>query len=317
MVVPGIITGLFALLNTHAKPTCDKLFNCFFGEDASDSVVRKIEFESEGGWGRSTVSERDQRNNILQKALTMYIGEMCDSKDYRNANISLMAAKEKGDRDDNYDMQYGSTAEQLKAYSPVTVPAKDEWVAVSKDVKFKEALFEDEADNGDKLKISKKNRVFMFSAAKGNDGAKKIDEFINNAFDWYTKTVEAAVDQSRYMYMLIQKETPLVAAEETDSNEGARSYKRYKVRECGQYSAISLCPTSSASPCLSNFNHSKYFVPLLSLSLSLSHSLFAFLLPLFSSSVPSLYPPSFVRSYFSFPTRRPSIPYSFPRRTRC
>jgi len=43
-----------------------------------------------------------------------------------------MAAKEKGHRDTNtWEMQYGSTAEQLKNYNVTTVPPKDEWVTVS------------------------------------------------------------------------------------------------------------------------------------------------------------------------------------------
>jgi len=144
MIVPGIITGIFAFLNNNLKPMTHNIFKRLFGEDSSEQIIRKIEFESQGGWGRSTVNERDQRNNILQKALTMYIGENCSTDDYKNANISLMAAKEKGSRDDNWDMQYGSTAEQLKAYAPMTLPSKDEWVKVDEGVKFKEAMFEDE-----------------------------------------------------------------------------------------------------------------------------------------------------------------------------
>ena len=51
-----------------------------------------------------------------------------------------------------------------------------------------------------KTKVSKKNRIFMFQS-NGKEGSAKIDAFIKKAFDWYTQKVEAAVDNSRYMYI--------------------------------------------------------------------------------------------------------------------
>ena len=144
MIVPGIITAIFAFLNNNLKPMVDAFVKRFYEKDSSKTVTRKIEFEQSAGYGRTTASERDQRNNILQKALTMYIGEHCGSFEYKNANIALMAAKEKGQRTENWDMEYGSTHEQLKAYAPMTVPPVDEWVDVEKEkgkeVRFKEAV---------------------------------------------------------------------------------------------------------------------------------------------------------------------------------
>ena len=88
---------------------------------------------------------RDKRNNILQKALTMYIGEHCGAVEFRNANVSLLAAKEKGSFDNHsWSMQYGSTAEQLKAYTVTTVPPKDEWVDIDEGVKFREGVNNEE-----------------------------------------------------------------------------------------------------------------------------------------------------------------------------
>lgn len=203
MIVPGIITAIFAFLNNNLKPMVDAFVKRFYEKDSSKTVTRKIEFEQSAGYGRTTASERDQRNNILQKALTMYIGEHCGSFEYKNANIALMAAKEKGQRNENWDMEYGSTHEQLKAYAPMTVPPVDEWVDVEKEkgkeVKFKEAVYREDEEDGEKKKIEKKNRVFMFQA-ENPDGGKKIDDFISKAFSWYTQTMEEKCkDNSRYM----------------------------------------------------------------------------------------------------------------------
>jgi hypothetical protein len=271
MIVPAVITAVFAMLNNHGKPMIDKIVAYFLTDTEKDVTTRRIEFEVQGGYGRSTTNERDQRNNILQKAITMYIGENCSSSKYKNANISLMAAKEKGHRDDNWDMQYGSTAEQLKAYSPMTVPAKDEWVDVDTDektgvslVRFKEATYEEEESAGDgdsKSKVQKKNRVFLFSA-KAPDGGKKIDDFIKKCFDWYTEKVEQAVDNSRYMYMLCQKDAP-TSSDENEGSDGARSYKRYKLSDKKTFDSLFFPEKDDMLRLFENFlkKKGKYAIP--------------------------------------------------------
>ena len=51
----------------------------------------------------------------------MYIGDHSTEITYKTANISLLAAKEKGQRDQStWEMQYGSTADQLKMYNVTT-----------------------------------------------------------------------------------------------------------------------------------------------------------------------------------------------------
>ena len=92
----------------------------------------------------------------------MYIGEHCGAVKFNNANVSLMAAKEKGHRDTStWEMQYGSTAEQLKNYTVTTVPPKDEWVTVAKGVKFRECVENEneEEGNGDNKKSLSKVRL--------------------------------------------------------------------------------------------------------------------------------------------------------------
>jgi hypothetical protein len=75
----------------------------------------------------------EERNNILQKAIRLYLNSR--KLNYNNAILNLSAFQEKAKRDDNWNMQYGSTAEQLKQYKVVVCPPDDEWVLVEKDEK--------------------------------------------------------------------------------------------------------------------------------------------------------------------------------------
>ncbi len=261
MVIPGIITAVFTFFNNNAKPYMTQFYQRVFGEDRSNITLRKIEFETSTSYRQDRGNGRDQRNNILQKALTMYIGEMCATQAYKNANVSLLAAKEKGKRDQcTWEMKFGDTAEQLKAYNVCTVPPKDEWVTVDKDVQFKEAIFTDE-EGGENNKVNKKNTVFMFQTTADN-GGKIIDSFINKAFDWYTEQVAKTVDHARYMYMLVQ-DPPLSSSENESSNSDAKKYKRYKLSDRKTFDSLFFPEKENILHIFDNFlsKKGKYAIP--------------------------------------------------------
>ena len=100
MLIPGLMTGLIAYMNNTVRPFLISVYNKYYNPVDSKTYYRRIEFEKlVSGYGK--LSGRDERNNILQKALTLYIGETAGARKYKNANISLLAAKEKGIRDEN------------------------------------------------------------------------------------------------------------------------------------------------------------------------------------------------------------------------
>ena len=56
-------------------------------------------------WGTEDGSAEGQRNNILQKAIALYVGQL--GLKYDNALVVLSSVKEKGNRDeDSYNMVY-------------------------------------------------------------------------------------------------------------------------------------------------------------------------------------------------------------------
>ena len=97
-------------------------------------------------------------------------------------------------------------------------------------VKFRECCEnqdESEGEGESKKTLSKKTTLFMFSSIEEN-GGDLIDAYINKAFEWYTEQVGKSVDNSRYMYMLVQKDAPLSSDE---NNDEGRKYKRYKLSD--------------------------------------------------------------------------------------
>mmetsp|Transcript_8776 Transcript_8776/g.15926 ORF Transcript_8776/g.15926 Transcript_8776/m.15926 type:complete len:631 (+) Transcript_8776:65-1957(+) len=261
MIIPSLIASVFAFANSHIKPFLTQMANGFFGKDNSSVVIRRIEFEQSTNYYSSKMEGRDKRNNILQKALTMYIGEHCGAVKFKNANISLLAAKEKGSFDNSsWQMQYGSTAEQLKAYTVTTVPPKDEWVEVSEGVKFREAVNTEE-EGEENNKVNKKTTLFMFSSDEKN-GGDLIDNYIKTAFEWYTDEVGKSVDLARYMYMPIHKETAM-SSDESSSNNDAKQFKRYKLSDRKTFDSLFFPEKDGLMHLFDNFlqKKEKYAIP--------------------------------------------------------
>ena len=68
---------------------------------------------------------------------------------------------------------------------------------------------------------AQKTTLFLFSS-KMENGGELIDKYLNDAFTWYTEQVGKSVDNSRYMYMLIQKDSPLSSEENNDNARKVR-----------------------------------------------------------------------------------------------
>ncbi len=84
----------------------------------NNDIIKTLDYEFRTNlWGSTLNNGKEERNNILQKAITLYIGEL-KNIEMRQSKLSFMAIQEKGVRDDDgyYGaVKYGSTVDQLKA----------------------------------------------------------------------------------------------------------------------------------------------------------------------------------------------------------
>lgn len=144
-----------------------------------------------------------------------------------------MAVSEKAKRDDNtYEMVYGSTADQLSCYSVNIIPPNGHWVTLRENLEFMQNSDEEDAGGNKEGKSDgpRKNVTTYHFKTPKKCGEKMIEDFIQEAFDWYVAKVKANQDHGRYLYMLIKNPSSSSSAEkEEGSDSGARVYKRYKL----------------------------------------------------------------------------------------
>jgi chaperone BCS1 len=209
-------------------------------------------------YGESVEGNGHNRNNILQKAMLHYVATL--KIDYRMARTNLMAIKEKGTYDTNqYEMVYGSTAEQLKAYDVIPAPPLSEWVSVEPGV---ELMIEEDCEdsggegkkpNGGEDKSKKINVNSITYRVRSSDllnGAHKVDGFIEKAYKHYIAEMAKLADSSRYLYMLD-------SASESGGNDGGRDagvrhYKRYRLSGHKKFSSLFF---QGKEPLLQQLNH--------------------------------------------------------------
>jgi len=166
------------------------------------------------------VNDRDtgERNNILQRAVSMYVAELepCHL-DLLNARVSLTkvqaAGKNGSDSDSDNDEGDGTVAAQLKKFNVSTIPPQREWVTVQTSaggghIEFKEEV-SSKAQGGrsgsDESKgcVTISTRHCFRSRARDADGV--ISAFIRRAFDRYTERMRSSEDKGRFMYTPLPK----------------------------------------------------------------------------------------------------------------
>jgi chaperone BCS1 len=229
MLIP-VFFQMLVQFGQHLQPVFNKLLAWM--NSGGEFYTRAIEFECRTTpWGSVIrTNGKEERNNILQKALILYI---CDIKgvEYRNAKVSLMAVSEKGKRDDDsYEMVYGSTADQLGAYNVNIVPPSGTWVTLRENLEFMQNN-EEENNEGKEGKSDgpRKNVTTYHFKTPIKFGEKVIEGFIQEAFDWYVAKVKSNQDHGRYLYMLLKNVAPSSAEKEEGSDSGSRIYKRYRL----------------------------------------------------------------------------------------
>lgn len=261
MTIPAIFKGFVAAFE-KARPFLHEWALRMWG--APKHHFREIIYEQvTNQWG-SQLYGKDERNNILQKAISLY---MADQKiDLKKAKVSLMAVKEKGTRDkDSWEMKYGDTAEALKAYQVNLMPRDNEWVKISDGLEFMRKIKENEEGDKDS-KIKKRNVIFEFRSERKN-GKEIIDKWINVAFDWYTDQVAKTAEKGRYMYNLLSDTKSSPSEGEGGGGDGdggnGRKYKRYLLSDHKTFGSIFFREKEVILKILKNFEAKtgKYAIP--------------------------------------------------------
>jgi hypothetical protein len=258
MIVPVIFKLLFDSF-TSLKPMIDNgELNWKFWLSAYEE--RRIEHKlTQNSWG-GTVTNQDLRNNVLLKAIQLYLDSM--KVDYIRAQVNLVSVQQGqpnrwGD-DDSEDGKENTPAGKLKKYrmsrkAPVFV-----WSDIGKSVELR--VEEAENDKGEKAEKTQITNVFRFRSRK--KGA--IDAFITEAYEWYLAELRKMEDNSRYLYeMQLASGGGGKSGEDEAGNASGRTYKRYKLSDDKTFSSLFFEEKEPILAILEHFQNKtgKYAIP--------------------------------------------------------
>jgi len=203
-------------------------------------------------WGRSEKAN-GEHNNILQKALVMYLSQKLPSmlRKSREANFLLTCTGKEKSSGRYWNKQFGATAEQLEQYSVTLSIPEDEWVQVQPGIEIQRVV-DDGGEEGDDNRDSdggarggggpSSKQVSDFNIRSSMpDGKARINNFLENAFKWYCEQVAAQTDHSRYLYLMQIAASGAGSGDgddDDDDGDGGPKYKRYKLSDAKTFDTL-------------------------------------------------------------------------------
>jgi hypothetical protein len=222
-----------------------------------DYCTRAIEYTRVvGSEGVVRALDDECRNNILIKAITMYVGELKLKLD--NADVNLNAVKEEYDFDyDTYEKSYGATEKQLASYHVHNAPYKGRWVKCKSDV---EVMIHDRGagagggggggggggDHGDDSHSSSYRSSYRTTTTlttcinlRGSS-SQALDDFISDAFNYYKKEMAKTQDNSRYLFTPISFNSSGSSSGSGNSSKSLPTFSQHKLSDEKTFDSLFL-----------------------------------------------------------------------------
>ncbi|KAJ0404679.1 hypothetical protein ATCC90586_002743 [Pythium insidiosum] len=210
-------------------------------EEDDASVERTIEVTKRHNRDGHKVWDWEQKNHLLQKAISLYLSAHVDlvSMDAKYELLErphkVVTSDDNDDSDastndsstecsDDYDEYNHSEVEKLSVES---LPLVNQWIEVEEGLKFKHDIVTPE-NPGERKGVTETKVIFRFQAKRRNNGSDQIDAFIERAYAAYQEAQRKKhrADTSRYFY--IQSGTK---SSQSDAEKQVVAYKRYALGE--------------------------------------------------------------------------------------
>jgi chaperone BCS1 len=217
---------------------------------------------------------RDQRNNVLQKAITLYIDQHCSTQmaSSKNAKVDLMAIKfgddsrsysnDSDEDEDDADAQANRKTGlgELKKYKITSsvLPNLDFQIDKGLILKIHTSDDQDNKDGkggtGGSSSMGSKKVVTFSVRCKGPDAVKRVNGFIEQCYGWYKNELSKKVDKSRYMYVLMTKTLTTRSNDDGDSeSSNDKTYKRYRLSDEKTFHSLFFAQKETLLHILHNF----------------------------------------------------------------
>ncbi|KAF1324404.1 Mitochondrial chaperone bcs1-b, partial [Globisporangium splendens] len=277
MLIPFLIQKVVTAANAHGS-IFSLIYNYCFASKTVAGMTRTIEITQRyNQYGK--VWDYEQKNHLLQKAISIYLSEILDLNGKSGVYELLENPKKNADRaksicsndsdsgsttgSSSYDDlegsdwgdedDYGSTS--VSKLSVEILPQMNGWIRVEEGVYFMHCIDAPEASGESKSKMKEEKVIFKFhSTLEG--GSDRIDAFINRAFANYQQMEKEkhAKDKSRYFY--IQPGGDVKPKEGDDGGVAASTavvYKRYTLGEDETFANLFLDGKQQVLQLLDNF----------------------------------------------------------------
>ena len=235
MCIPIILRSIFKLAERwETLIDVEKWIKLLFHRrKETNEYERFIEYKRSRDSHGGTVSlDSDTQNPVLLKAIQLYIHHKCDLQ-LTSANLALTSLETSNNyySDNHYD-DYDSSDEDtttfagmLSKYEIVKTPPHDVWhdlgtFGASESVVQLCIKEEEQDESNDRGKSTQQvSTLYHFVSSDAN----AIDDFINEAYQWYLNELRQMEDNSRHLY-------ELKSNDDDDYNNGF-TYTRYKLSD--------------------------------------------------------------------------------------
>ncbi len=269
MLIAMLIPFMFKLLFSDSAALLERLKKLIFGDsvEQSDDCVRTIAFQSLG----SSLSGREHKNQVLQKAITLYLTEVTGRSIFtRKSQVSLTAV-----HDTSVGMGQVDRYDPLARYRLTWAAPENEYVEIEPGLKFMQKTQREgrdgDDDNDGGHAPARETIVFELKCPK-RDGPTQIDAFIERAVSWYKAELLKMRDDCRYMYTMVHTasgaapsfgKAPKGSGGGGDEASSSFKYKRYKLSDHKTFDAIFFRERPSILKLLADFKDKagKYGIP--------------------------------------------------------
>ncbi|CAD7952857.1 unnamed protein product [Amoebophrya sp. A25] len=235
-----------------------RLFQDYFVRKP-DTHVRSIEFV-EGRRRRSFHlvgdggnSENEDRNHILQKAISLYMQERypafrqedmeCNLIKFQQIEVKRGAAA-RGYYERRMEMEEQMRAnnfQQLKSFRVQLLPAKETWAEVEPGLFFwhstkkKTVSSKDGGASTSGEGAETETHITYIIRAEGMHCQRRVDKFIEDAYAWYLKQKEGEVDDTRFFFLGGPEGGGFGGAGSSSSSNSSKfKFKKYQLSDSGK-----------------------------------------------------------------------------------
>ena len=217
LAIPFFLQVAMSLASDLYRPLRGWFMRSFWSRRA-ERVIEFSYYEQTDLW--TIDGKNSDRNDLLQKAVSLYISDLCNSigpdgekrLKLEHAKTDFMALDDSAEKHAQEQRRWNSSSNkednsqlaQLKKFQLTNMPVEGEWCQISQQLRFLIDIDRQQPQgSGGEGKESQSTKVikrYTFSAANPG-GVETIEKFLADCVKWYSSQLVQESDNSRYLYI--------------------------------------------------------------------------------------------------------------------